>query len=85
MFLSARTLILTGLNNKLFKGENQVKWKISLHIKRQSDTQNSEKGKQQDHLTKGSKIQILDTNVHLVSFVAMAGNLNLSELLIMKS
>lgn len=56
-----------------------------LHIKRQSNTQGNEMGKQQDHLTKGPKIHILDTNAHVVSFVAMVRYLNLSELLLMNS
>jgi len=42
-------------------------------------------GKQQNHPTRGSQIQILDKNVHLVGFVAMVRYLNLSELFIMES
>lgn len=65
--------------------ENEIKWKILLHIKRQSNIQRSKMGKQPDHLTTGSKIQILDADVRLVSFVAMIRDLNLSEMLIVKS
>lgn len=65
--------------------ENQVKWKTLLHIRSQSNAQRNEMGKQQNLLRRGSQIQILDKNVHLVGSVAMVRYLILSELFMMES